>query len=393
MAIILKEVGPNKVKVVRICRELTGMSLKDAKDAVDFAPSVLEVQDDRAAIKALEEVGAVAVYNGKPQVRPSASYVEKYIGDYEESTAQNEASEGESTKEVYRTVPEVAKETFNETEQTVEDGRKEENRGETELSLNQDSEFCMVDPDSVSSLDRRSLLTVLDNIKEITLKIDNYYDQIVECSNDIDKAKKHAESIRNEVSRWVYITSIIITIALCIIFSCFMAYLGPIVGIPCGILIHKNLIKSIDKMKNQKNRDARADKYLSDNLPQLQAKIAEANEGIAAVDASPEGNWAVDIVGSDLFNSESISELIEIVRSRRADTLKEALNKYDSEKHTNRMEEIQRAIQNASELAAIESVKQTAYAKETAESTHQAATAAKATAYHTRRMSRKYGKR
>ena len=36
----LTEVGPNKVKVIKVVREITGLGLKEAKDAVDGAPKV-----------------------------------------------------------------------------------------------------------------------------------------------------------------------------------------------------------------------------------------------------------------------------------------------------------------------------------------------------------------
>ena len=36
------EVGPNKVKVIKVVRELTGLGLKEAKDAVDGAPKVIK---------------------------------------------------------------------------------------------------------------------------------------------------------------------------------------------------------------------------------------------------------------------------------------------------------------------------------------------------------------
>ena len=38
----LTEVGPNKVKVNKVVRELTGLGLKEAKDAVDGAPKVIK---------------------------------------------------------------------------------------------------------------------------------------------------------------------------------------------------------------------------------------------------------------------------------------------------------------------------------------------------------------
>ena len=44
----LTEVGPNKVKVIKVVRELTGLGLKEAKEAVDGAPKVIKEQADKA---------------------------------------------------------------------------------------------------------------------------------------------------------------------------------------------------------------------------------------------------------------------------------------------------------------------------------------------------------
>ena len=38
----LTEVGPNKVKVIKVVREATGLGLKEAKDLVDAAPKLLK---------------------------------------------------------------------------------------------------------------------------------------------------------------------------------------------------------------------------------------------------------------------------------------------------------------------------------------------------------------
>ena len=38
----LNEVGPNKVKVIKVVREVTGLGLKEAKEVVDGAPKVLK---------------------------------------------------------------------------------------------------------------------------------------------------------------------------------------------------------------------------------------------------------------------------------------------------------------------------------------------------------------
>ena len=60
--VVLSDVGAEKIKVIKVVRELTGLGLKEAKDLVDNAPGTLKEGADKAeaeAIKAkLEEVGA-----------------------------------------------------------------------------------------------------------------------------------------------------------------------------------------------------------------------------------------------------------------------------------------------------------------------------------------------
>ena len=58
----LTEVGSEKVKVIKVVREATGLGLKEAKELVDGAPKVIKEAADKAtaeSIKAqLEEIGA-----------------------------------------------------------------------------------------------------------------------------------------------------------------------------------------------------------------------------------------------------------------------------------------------------------------------------------------------
>lgn len=58
----LTEVGPNKVKVIKVVREVTGLGLKEAKDVVDGAPKVIKeaaAKEEAEDIKAkLEAEGA-----------------------------------------------------------------------------------------------------------------------------------------------------------------------------------------------------------------------------------------------------------------------------------------------------------------------------------------------
>ena len=55
----LTEVGPNKVKVIKVVREITGLGLKEAKEAADSAPKTLkeavskeEAEDIKAKLEA-----------------------------------------------------------------------------------------------------------------------------------------------------------------------------------------------------------------------------------------------------------------------------------------------------------------------------------------------------
>ncbi len=61
-SVVLVAVGPNKIPVIKVVREITGLGLKEAKDVVDGAPKAVKdgaTKEEAAALKAkLEEVGA-----------------------------------------------------------------------------------------------------------------------------------------------------------------------------------------------------------------------------------------------------------------------------------------------------------------------------------------------
>ncbi len=60
----LTEIGSEKIKVIKVVREITGLGLKEAKAAVDGAPTILKEdvakEEAEAIAKKLEEVGAKA---------------------------------------------------------------------------------------------------------------------------------------------------------------------------------------------------------------------------------------------------------------------------------------------------------------------------------------------
>ena len=62
--LVLTEAGAQKVGVIKVVREITGLGLKEAKDLVDGAPKVVKEAapkaDAEAAVKKLTEAGAKA---------------------------------------------------------------------------------------------------------------------------------------------------------------------------------------------------------------------------------------------------------------------------------------------------------------------------------------------
>ena len=61
--VVLKEAGANKIAVIKVVRDVTGLGLKEAKDLVDGAPKTVKEgasNEDAEAMKAkFEEAGAV----------------------------------------------------------------------------------------------------------------------------------------------------------------------------------------------------------------------------------------------------------------------------------------------------------------------------------------------
>lgn len=60
--VVLADVGANKIAVIKVVREITGLGLKEAKDLVDNAPKAIKEgaskEDAEAAKAKLEETGA-----------------------------------------------------------------------------------------------------------------------------------------------------------------------------------------------------------------------------------------------------------------------------------------------------------------------------------------------
>lgn len=65
--VILKEAGANKIQVIKVVRELTGLGLKEAKDAVDGAPSTLKEAISKADAEGMK--AKIEAAGGKAEIK------------------------------------------------------------------------------------------------------------------------------------------------------------------------------------------------------------------------------------------------------------------------------------------------------------------------------------
>lgn len=332
-SILLKEAGPSKVRVIKIVREATGLGLAEAKEVVDAVDAgepfemVISAENVNDILDELLTAGAVATI------------------DREERYAKHKNPENLEKPQVFK------KETS-----------------------------------SVGTMGREETMQTLYEVGQIAETFEILSSEGMELRKRIRVEKDRAEELRNAVSgrakaiKW---TAIICSLITWLFFFLF----GIVVTIFVWVIMNKTVIKK-DRIKHEAENNENANKHLETVVAPLEAELENISLQLEELRTSGKIVWAKDIVGEEMFYSECIGDLYDLIKNRRADNLKEALNLYDDNQYKARMEARQAAIQNATEIQAVEAVKQTAYLEETAKNTHQSATAAKATAYHTRQVAR-----
>lgn len=333
MNMVLKSVGVNKVKVIQILREVTGLGLKEAKDIIDSV-----------------ERGTEYTINNIPQER-----VQTIIDDFAQAGAL-----------------------------AIEENRKD--MAEFISDANEKTTYHpKVSAEEISQLDRQATMDVLIEVGKIAKEAEGYDSEITDILKKIESEQKEAEKLKKQLSGKALAIIWGVTIVAAVVGMLGTIIVAVILG-GLAYFIVRAIVTPLDLREHEAENNANANDYIRQNVRPLQIRLQELY--ILRDNLSGRITWAVDVVGRDMFYSACIDDLYNLIKSRRADSLKEALNKYDDEQHKMHMEEMQRAIQNASEVTAAESVKQTAYSVDIAKSAHQAATASKATAYHTRQTAR-----
>ncbi len=359
----VRSIGNNKIKIVKVIRELSGLSLKDTTDFVNNVesngPGQFELQSGISlseAITTLQMEGA------------TVTSIENFdTNDFHAKVSENDHVVSLASSNDDNILVETVKTDNIETEST-----------------NTDVFVPFVDSSNINNLDRDGTMQLLIEIGKISKEEEILNSELQQSNIAKKEVLQEADRIRKSVSKGA--KAIIWTVT--IIAGFFGLILGPlcIVTALVAFIIMQCTVKKSDLKKHANENNLRAEEYLNSNLPSIQNRIDELQANIDSLVSSGRKRWAIDVIGNDMYYSGCVEDLYNLVKSRRADNLKEALNKYDDSQHKARMEEMQKAIQNASEITAAESVKQTEFAKAIEANTHKAATASMATAYHTRQI-------
>jgi len=338
--VILTSCGNQNVEVIRIVREITGLSLADAMDTVDavekgtyFTMDVADGQEN-TVIDQFSVIGAKAI--------SCASQTENKIILNEK---QNE------NREVY-----------------------------IEKSVVGTTSFI---PNITNPQNREETLSMLYEVGKIAEDHEYLNEEIISVKKNINSEKEKAEELRHIVSgtanaiKWGAILCSLLT----------WSIIPVVFTVIVWIVMNKTVIKN-DLKKHEVENNVKAERYIVQHVNPLVLHMQKIERDLEELNSSGKLEWAKDIVGENMFYSVYIGDLYDLVKGRRADDLKEALNLYEDIQYKARMEARQAAIQNASEIAAAEAVKQTAYYKEIAKNSNQTAKAANVTAYYTREVAK-----
>lgn len=340
--IIIKSIPPaGKIKAIKAYRELTGADLAAGKAAMEAPlPITIENLDEATASQTADEfrdAGCdVEVGEDRPVSHPFSSAKTQQASVEQNETKVNSQSKG------------------------VESDEKSSTSSEGDIAF----------------LPRTDILPILSEVESLSQTCYNLPIAKKAKEDTIAARQKICETLRNQVSSKTVILSWILIVASCAV------YVVP--GILMYFVVRPILYKK-DLEKNREKNEQEASNYYKEQVVPLEGELQSINDQISELINSGKVDWAIDIVGEDIFYCRGVGDLINLISSRRADNLKEALNLYDSSKHRERMEDMQAGMLANSDTMAMESAKQTALQNKIEKNTRETATAAKWTAVNTRR--------
>lgn len=217
----------------------------------------------------------------------------------------------------------------------------------------------IIEATEVSKIDRETTLQVLKEVLSIIKERDETDNKIKLLKNRIDEEVQKVKSIRNQLSDEAYAKIFgVVVISFILGWIIFNFILAIICCAVAGYIGYTN-IGGKDLALHQKENNAKADEYQLNNVEPLKRQLANELLLKSEFEGSGKVEWVSDILGDDRLEYAVVEELYFLVKSRRADSIKEALNKLDDELHKARMEEMQQAIKDSAEISAMASIKQT----------------------------------
>lgn len=351
----IKSIGPNKVKVIAIVREVTGWGLRESKEFVDSV--------EQSGVKFLGILPEIEVKEVIYRLKDAGATVEASIFD------------NDFTNESYSV-------------NTFSMSQEKSEQPQTDLSMAESSEVCTVEKqfqpivasNMVSKLEREETMALLIEVGKIANTLEESDVEITHLTKKKSTELSKAECIRETVSGKATMIIWTVNIIAAIIGTCIIPIVMTIVFWIISAVIMNKTVKKSDLKKHESENNAKADAYINEHVVPIEEKLNEVYAVRDDIINSGKQAWAIDIVGKDMFYSACIKDLYDLIKNRRADNLKEALNKYDDTLYKKRMEEMQETIQNASLVSAAEASKQTEAMKEIEKNTQSAARTAKVNA-------------
>lgn len=308
----------NRDEAIKIYREAAKVSLEEASDVMDGVgngiPAILEVED---------------------------SEVYDIIRRFELAGVETMIADGD---------------------QMVEAGTIQPNTGTTDRVVTEKFEPIIPASEVAKLEDRDMLKAVLVQVSKIINAINDYSTQIEKIKGSIEKEKIKMEDVRKnppftDEERKIF-TRVIIGAAAIGFFA--GGIIGAVVlGFFVAFVSYMILTMYYIERKDPRRGSDEAYKYWIKNIKPLEEQLTDVNASLNKLAESGQVAWAVDVVGEELFDSEAVNILYRIIDGRRADTMKEALNKYDEEIYRQNMRDMQLAAQQAAEAAVAEAIKQT----------------------------------
>lgn len=232
----------------------------------------------------------------------------------------------------------------------------------------------------ISRLGREDTMRVLKDIEKIAAEEEGYYNEIVELNKKLNHERDMEKSIRRHVSGIARIVIWLGIISGAIIGTAMLPVIMTIIMAIVALIVMNLTVKKFDLKIHKEKNDAKADEYALKNVYPLEEKMNEVIMLRKELFYGGKYDWALNVIGKEMFYSECIKDLYNLIKSRRADNLKEALNKYDDALYKARMEELQKATKAAAETSAIEARKQTEKMKQIERNTNDTAWAAEISA-------------